>query len=101
MFLKGWHATNATFDNSHAIVITSSLERQSMSNHPFDFSHLSPAERILLAEDLWDSVTAKADAPPLSQAQEEELRHRLAAADRGETSYSSWLDIKRRLIQPK
>ena len=68
---------------------------------PFDFSHLSPAERILLAEDLWDSVAAQQDAPPLTPAQEEELRHRLAAADRGEMTYSSWLEVKRRLIQPK
>lgn len=71
-----------------------------MSSRPFDFSHLSPAERILLAEDLWDSVAVQA-APPLSPAQEEELRQRLAAADRGEMTYSSWLDIKRRLTPPK
>jgi putative addiction module component (TIGR02574 family) len=73
-----------------------------MSNpfHSFDFSHLSPAERILLAEDLWDSV-AQQDVPSLTPAQEEELRQRLAAADRGEMTYSSWLDVKRRLTQPK
>lgn len=71
-----------------------------MSSRPFDFSHLSPAERILLAEDLWDSVAVQA-APPLSPTQEEELRQRLAAADRGEMTYTSWLDIKRRLIPPK
>jgi putative addiction module component (TIGR02574 family) len=72
-----------------------------MSNRPFDFSHLTPAERILLAEDLWDSVAAQDDVPPLTPAQEAELHHRLAAADRGEMSYSSWLDVKRRLTQPK
>ena len=68
---------------------------------PFDFSHLSPDERILLAEDLWDSVTAQQDAPPLTPAQKEELRRRLAAADRGEMTYSLWKDVKRRLTQPK
>jgi len=70
-------------------------------SRPFDFSHLSSAERILLAEDLWDSVMAEQEAPPLTVAQEEELCRRLAAADRGEMSYSSWLDVKRRLTQPK
>jgi putative addiction module component (TIGR02574 family) len=40
-------------------------------SRPFDFSHLSPAERILLAEDLWDSVTAEQDAPPLTPSQQE------------------------------
>jgi putative addiction module component (TIGR02574 family) len=74
-----------------------------MSNpsRPFDFSHLSPADRILLAEDLWDSVTVQQDAPPLSPAQKEELRSRIAAADRGETTYSSWQEVKRRLTRPK
>jgi len=70
-------------------------------SYPFDFSHLSPAERILLAEDLWDSVTAEQDAPPLTPEQQEELQRRLDAADRGETTYSSWQDVKRRLLQPK
>jgi putative addiction module component (TIGR02574 family) len=68
---------------------------------PFDFSHLSPADRILLAEDLWDSVAAEQDAPPLTSAQKEELRSRLAAADRGEMTYSPWQDVKQRLTKPK
>jgi putative addiction module component (TIGR02574 family) len=73
----------------------------SQPSHPFDFSHLSPAERILLAEELWDSVTDEQDAPPLNSAQMEELHRRLAAADRGETTYSSWPDAKRRILHPK
>jgi putative addiction module component (TIGR02574 family) len=73
----------------------------SHSSRPFDFSHLTAAERILLAEDLWDSVTAEQEAPPLNPAQQEELQRRLAAADRGEVTYSSWLDVKRRLLHPR
>ena len=73
----------------------------SHTSRPFDFSHLSPAERILLAEDLWDSVTDEQDAPPLTSAQMEELHRRLAAADRGEMTYSPWPDVKRRLLHPK
>lgn len=73
----------------------------SSTSRPFDFSHLSPAERILLAEDLWDSVTGDQDAPPLTSSQMEELHRRLAASDRGETTYSPWADVKRRLLQPK
>jgi putative addiction module component (TIGR02574 family) len=38
-------------------------------------------ERILLAEYLWDSVTAEQDAPALTATQKEELRCCLAAAD--------------------
>lgn len=70
-------------------------------SRPFDFSHLSPAERIRLAEDLWDSVSAEQDVPPLSPEQQEELQRRLAIADRGEMTYSSWQDVKRRLLLPE
>ena len=66
-------------------------------SRPIDYSHLSPAERILLAEELWDSVAAEQDVPPLSPEQQAELQHRLAIADRGEMTYSSWQDVKRRL----
>jgi putative addiction module component (TIGR02574 family) len=64
----------------------------------FDISHLSPAERILLVEELWDSLAPDWQAMPLTPAQQEELEYRLAAADRGELSYSSWNDVKRRLL---
>lgn len=47
----------------------------------FDFSHLTPSERIELAEELWDSL--EADALPLSEAQAAELRRRRAALDGG------------------
>lgn len=70
-------------------------------SHPFDFSRLSVAERILLAEDLWDSVATEQNAPPLTLAQQEELMRRLAAADGGEMTYCSWPDVKRRLLYAK
>ena len=45
-----------------------------MSQPAIDFSHLTPAERIQLAEDLWDSLPA--EALPLTTAQADELRRR-------------------------
>ena len=48
--------------------------------HPFfDFSHLSPAERIELAERLWDSLDPSATA--LTAEQAAELRQRRAALE--------------------
>jgi putative addiction module component (TIGR02574 family) len=44
-----------------------------------DFSHLTPSERIELAEELWDSL--EASALPLSEQQALELRRRRAALD--------------------
>ena len=42
----------------------------------FDFSKLSVAERIQLAEDLWDSIPESTDVP-LTDAQKTELDRRL------------------------
>lgn len=45
-----------------------------MTSRIFDFSHLSPAERIELAEQLWDSLQVEPGA--LDDALTTELRHR-------------------------
>jgi putative addiction module component (TIGR02574 family) len=63
-----------------------------------DITRLTPAERILLVQELWDSLAPIQESLPLTPAQQEELESRLAAADRGETTYSSWPDVKRRLL---
>jgi putative addiction module component (TIGR02574 family) len=43
-----------------------------------DLLKLSEAERIQLAQDLWDSIPADSDALPLSTEQLEEMERRLA-----------------------
>jgi len=46
--------------------------------HPiFDFSNLTPEERIQLAEDLWDSLAEIPESVPLTEAQAEELDRRV------------------------
>lgn len=47
-----------------------------MVRHILDFSHLTPAERIELAEQLWDSLSP--EAVPPTEAQAAELRQRRA-----------------------
>lgn len=64
----------------------------------FDITSLTPAERILLAEQLWDSVADSQDAPPLTDAQRAELQRRLEASDRGDLHHSTWDQVKRRLL---
>lgn len=65
----------------------------------FDFSDLSPAERIQLAQDLWDSVDAAAgiDVLPLTDAQRAELEDRLADPDANPEDGSSWEDVRARV----
>jgi putative addiction module component (TIGR02574 family) len=45
-----------------------------MASPVFDFSHLSPEERMQLAEDLWDSLPER--QVQLSEAQRAELERR-------------------------
>ena len=53
-----------------------------MADRPIlDFSHLTPAERIELAEQLWDSLDA--DALPLPETHGKELRERRARLGEG------------------
>lgn len=68
-----------------------------MSKPDFDFSSLSPAERIQLAEDLWDSLPI--EALPLTPTQVEELRRRratlVAPDDPGQDWSEALQDIER------
>jgi putative addiction module component (TIGR02574 family) len=53
-----------------------------MRTTDLDISRLSLAERMQLAEDLWDSVAAETGEFPLTEAQAAELDRRLAALER-------------------
>ncbi|MBN4002107.1 addiction module protein [Nostoc sp. LPT] len=71
-----------------------------MSLHPllkFDISELSIAERIQLAEDLWDSILEQQEELPLSSTQQQELDRRLENYKKNPTSGSSWEEVKKRL----
>lgn len=60
---------------------------------------LSVAERIQLAEDLWDSVAAEGGAPPLTPAQEAELDRRLEEHTGDPSSAVPWAEVRRRLYE--
>lgn len=66
-----------------------------------ELKQLSVAERIQLAEDLWDSVAADqaADAYRLTQEQEAELQQRLAAHDLDPGSAVPWTEVRDALFQ--
>jgi len=71
-----------------------------MSNHPLlkiDIAQLSIAERIQLAEDLWDSILEQQDELPLTNAQKQELDQRLERYQQDPTAGSPWEEVKRRL----
>jgi putative addiction module component (TIGR02574 family) len=57
---------------------------------------LPKAQRILLAQALWDSLAWDQDAPELSQTQKAELERRLARLRTTGTLGSTWSDVKAR-----
>lgn len=58
---------------------------------------LSPAERIDLAEKLWDSIEPE-DMPPLTPEQQQEIDRRMAEHIRDPSRASSWEEVKARLL---
>lgn len=62
-----------------------------------DLLHLSPSERLLLVQDLWDSLSA--EDIPLEQWQQDELDRRKAAYQANPGSGRSWEDVKRRIME--
>ena len=59
-----------------------------------DFSQLSVAERIILVEQIWDSIAAEQAAVPLTPAQEAELDRRLEAHRKSPQEGASWEEVK-------
>jgi putative addiction module component (TIGR02574 family) len=58
---------------------------------------LSKSERILLVEQIWDSLAGEPDAPSLSSPQKSELDRRLSRLKRTGPLGSNWNDVKKRL----
>jgi putative addiction module component (TIGR02574 family) len=58
---------------------------------------LSPAERLSLIAQLWDSLEQQ--HLPLSQAQESELNRRLDSVEEDRTQAIGWPDLKSKLEQ--
>jgi putative addiction module component (TIGR02574 family) len=66
--------------------------------HPlFDFSNLTPAQRVELAVALWDSLPANSDEPPITELQRAELLRRADAYRRDPDAGSSWEEVRTRI----
>jgi len=69
------------------------------TNPYFDFSHLTPIERIELAQELWDSLDPYlvAEAFPLTAEQRAELDRRLAELDANPELGRPWEEVEAEL----
>ncbi len=71
-----------------------------MSQSRPDFLDLSVAERIQLAEDIWDSIAAEnPEAAALTPLQLQEIQVRLDAHDQDPSSAVSWDQVRTDLFQ--
>ena len=66
-----------------------------------DLSQISVAERIIVVEQIWDSIASEQKALPLTPAQEAELDRRLDSYRRSPTVGASWEEVKARIETKK
>jgi putative addiction module component (TIGR02574 family) len=67
------------------------------SDH-FDFTHLTIAERILLAQELLESICPRTGDHPMSAAERQEIERRWAAFEAGRMNASSWEEVRQRVF---
>ncbi len=68
-----------------------------MSTEISEILQLSVAERIQLAEDIWDSIAAFPEAVPLTNEQKQELDRRLQAYAQNPSEGISWGELKEKM----
>jgi putative addiction module component (TIGR02574 family) len=61
-----------------------------MGKSLFDFSHLTPTERVQLADELWESLADRPEVLLLTNAQTEELDRRLEAYRKDPSAVIPW-----------
>ncbi len=62
-----------------------------------EIKKLSIAERILVVEEIWDSIAAEQESLAVTEAQKEELDRRLDAYYASPDEGASWEEVKSRL----
>lgn len=63
----------------------------------FPYHRLSIEERILLVEDIWDSIAAERDQVPMTKSQKELVQKRLDAYEADPENVLSWDEVKARV----
>ena len=66
-----------------------------------DLSHLSPADRIHLVQEIWDSIHDDVQAVPLTAEQKAELGRRHAEMETGAVLGLPWEEVRRSLLSQR
>jgi putative addiction module component (TIGR02574 family) len=62
---------------------------------------MSVAQRLLLVEDLWDSIAENPHEVPLTDSQKKELDKRLNAYYENPEAGKSWTEVKGKILSPR
>jgi len=66
-----------------------------------EIRQLTVAERLLLVQEIWDTIAAHQETLPITEAQQDELDIRLEAYRAAPQKGSSWEAVKNRIIGNK
>jgi putative addiction module component (TIGR02574 family) len=72
-----------------------------MGINPSDLASLSVEEKLDLISDLWDSIEATTDLPPLSDVQDRELARRRAEGLRDPAATVDWPSVQQELLKKR
>lgn len=67
--------------------------------HDLGLDRLPIADRLVLVQELWDSVAAEAKSPTATEAQRAELRARLVEDDASPDDVAAWEEVRRRTAE--
>ncbi len=62
---------------------------------------LSIEDRLTLVQEIWDSIAASSEQPPLTEDQKRLLDRRLAELDANPDNVLTWEQIKARVREPR
>lgn len=66
-----------------------------------DLRRLSPPERLILVQELWDSLTEQPGAVPVTEEQRRELDARLETLENESDAGESWNDVRGRITRDR
>jgi putative addiction module component (TIGR02574 family) len=76
-------------------------ENAAMSTVRTEIRSLSVTDRLLLLEEIWDSLAETPEAIPVTDAQRKELARRRRAHARNPSAAKSWAEVRTRLRRRK
>jgi putative addiction module component (TIGR02574 family) len=66
-----------------------------------EIKQLTVAERLLIVQEIWDSIAEDQESLPITEAQRDELDKRLEAYRAAPEQGSSWEEVKNRVVGNK